>query len=983
MTRTQTTAGRLARLGFEDAESALRDLDAVPGLSDDLLAALATAASPDRALRSLGRLVEHADDSAELLRQLSHDHALRTRLLAVLGLSTALGDHLARHPEQWHELAGPELGSCRPDAAALRAELVGVVADVEEEHAAVDALRVTYRRLLLQLVACDLTGELSMEEVGDELANLAAGTLEAALTIARSQLGERADTCRLAVIGMGKCGGRELNYVSDVDVIFVAEAAPGCDEDRALRNASLLAGHLIRICSEHTAEGTIWPVDAALRPEGKSAPLVRTLGSHRSYYQRWAKTWEFQALLKARPIAGDPGLGREYVEAIMPLVWEAADRDGFVSEVQAMRRRVLEHIPAREEDRQLKLGTGGLRDVEFAVQLLQLVHGRTDERLRSGTTLVALAALTGAGYVGREDGAALGDSYRFLRTLEHRIQLQQLRRTHVVPESGDDLRRLGRSMGLAKPAADALVREWKRHRREVHRLHEKLFYRPLLAAVAELPGDEVRLAPQAARARLTALGYVDPAGALRHIEALTAGVSRTAAIQRQLLPVMLGWFADAADPDAGLLAFRKVSDALGTAQWYLRRLRDDDLLAERMASVLASSGYATDLVLRAPETVALLASDAELTPRGREQVESDMLAAARRHDDPVKAIHSVRAIRRRELFRCAAADLLGLLDVEKVGESLSDLTAATLSGALATAVAAVEAERRTPLPTTMAIIAMGRLGGHELNYASDADVLFVHEPTPAAGERESQQAALEVAQEMRRLLALPAADPPLSVDADLRPEGKQGPLVRSLASYRAYYSRWSQTWEAQALLRAEPLCGNPDLQRRFAALIDPLRWPADGLSAREAAEVRRVKARIDAERLPRGADPATHTKLGRGGLADIEWTAQLLQMQHAGTVDGLRTTRTIRALQAAAAAELIETDDAETLSEAWRTVSRVRNAMMLVRTRRSDSLPREPKERARVAHVCGYGSDGAEALFDDYLRTTRRARQVIDRVFWE
>jgi len=980
--RTQTTTGRLARLGFDDAESSLRVLQQVPELSEDLFAAIGAAASPDLALRSLARILEHADDADQLLRALDDDTDLRSRLLAVLGLSAALGDHLVRHPECWHDLTGPGLAECRPRADAVREQLVGAVAAIDDEAAAVDALRVAYRRLLLQLAACDLTGELSVDEVGVELADLAAGTLEAALTIARAQMGERADTCRLAVIAMGKCGGRELNYVSDVDVVFVAEAVEGCDEDKALRAAGQLAAHLMRICSEHTGEGTIWPVDAALRPEGKAGPLVRTLRSHSTYYERWAKTWEFQALLKAHPVAGDVELGREYVEAIAPLVWGAADRDGFVPDVQAMRRRVIDHIPAAEEDRQLKLGTGGLRDVEFAVQLLQLVHGRTDDRIRSGSTLPALAALTRAGYVGREDGAALGDSYRFLRTLEHRIQLQQLKRTHVVPESDTDLRRLGRSMSLPRPAARSLVEEWKRYRREVRRLHEKLFYRPLLAAVAQLPGDEVRLTPEAARARLTALGYVDPAGALRHIEALTSGVSRTAAIQRQLLPVMLGWIADAADPDAGLLAFRQVSEALTSTQWYLRRLRDDPLLAERMAVVLSSSRYATQLLMRAPETVALLASDTELEPRGRESIEADMLAAARRHDDPVKAISAVRAIRRRELFRCAAADLLDLVDVEAVGESLSDITAATLSAALTVAIAAVEAERRGPLPTRMAIIAMGRLGGHELNYGSDADVMFVHEPRPDAEDRPAQQAALEVAQEMRRLLALPGADPALSVDADLRPEGKQGALARSLASYRSYYSRWSQTWEAQALLRAEPTCGDPDVLAAFREMIDPLRWPADGLAARDAAEVRRVKARIEAERLPRGADPATHTKLGRGGLADVEWTAQLLQMQHAGRIEGLRTTRTVAALQAAADAGLVDAADAQTLVESWRMVSRVRNAMMLVGTRRSDSLPREPKERSRVAHVCGYGSDGAEQLFDDYLRTTRRARVVVDRVFW-
>ncbi|MDQ4007212.1 MAG: bifunctional [glutamine synthetase] adenylyltransferase/[glutamine synthetase]-adenylyl-L-tyrosine phosphorylase, partial [Actinomycetota bacterium] len=517
------------------------------------------------------------------------------------------------------------------------------------------------------------------------------------------------------------------------------------------------------------------------------------------------------------------------------------------------------------------------------------------------------------------------------------------------------------------------------------RLHEKLFYRPLLAAVARLPGEEVRLTPEAARQRLTALGYVDPAGALRHLEALTAGVSRRAAIQRTLVPVMLQWFADAPNPDQGLLAFRRVSEELGSTHWYLRQLRDEGAVAERMARVLASSRYATDLLMRAPEAVALLVHDDDLRPRTAEQLRSETTSSARRHDDPIAAINAVRAVRRRELFRCAAADLIGLVDVDAVGESLSSIAAATLDGALTAALRAVQAERGlddADLPTTLAVVAMGRLGGGEMSYGSDADVMYVHEPRDGADEQEAAEVAQMVANELRRTLAVPGADPPMVVDAGLRPEGKSGPLVRTLSSYAAYYRRWSATWEAQALLRAAPVCGDADLCRRFTELVDPLRWPAEGLSDEGIREVRRIKARVDAERLPRGADPATHTKLGRGGLADIEWTVQLLQMRHAGAVPQLRTTSTLAALGAASDADLLPVADAEVLAGAWRLVSRVRNAVMLVRARPSDSLPREPRERSGVAYVCGYGADGAEQMVDDYLRVTRHARAVVDRVFW-
>jgi len=319
--------------------------------------------------------------------------------------------------------------------------------------------------------------------------------------------------------------------------------------------------------------------------------------------------------------------------------------------------------------------------------------------------------------------------------------------------------------------------------------------------------------------------------------------------------------------------------------------------------------------------------------------------------------------------------------VVTVGEALSDVTVAALTGALHAASDTVAGDPGAPLPTRIALVAMGRLGGREMGYGSDADVMFVHQPEPGCDERSATEAAAAVAQELRRLLSTPGDDPALTVDTDLRPEGRQGPLVRTLASYAAYYARWSGAWEAQALLRADPLVGDPDVCRGFAELIEPLRWPPGGLSARDVAEIRRIKARVDAERLPRGADPGTHLKLGPGALADVEWTVQLLQLRHGYDVPGLRTTRTLRALSAAVEAGLLEAAEGDAMAQAWRLASRLRNAITLVRGRPSDSLPRDPQVRAAVAVLLGYPSTEAERLQDDYRRATRRSRAAVERAF--
>ena len=984
--------GNLIRLGFlhpGDAQDRLLTLGAA---AEPLVSILARTADPDQALIGLIDLASVAPDREALLGALVDDEGTAMRVLSVLGASAALTEHLLRHPAHWQELRDPLLGSTRPAAYAVRAELLlAVGADPGHTHpvatlpdaAAVDALRVEYRRALLRLAARDLAHHLGLEDVAAELSDLAAGTLEAALAIARARVGERAVSARLAVIAMGKCGGHELNYVSDVDVIFVYEPAgsDGPTDALALRAATQLAAHLMQICSDQTGEGTIWPVDAGLRPEGRSGPLVRTLSSHVAYYERWAKTWEFQALLKARPVAGDLALGRAYVEALAPFVWSAAGRDAFVEDVQAMRRRVLDHIPSHDAERQLKLGSGGLRDVEFAVQLLQLVHGRSDESVRPPTTLSALTQLTQGGYVAREDGEALHRAYLFLRSLEHRIQLHRLHRTHVVPEDEGELRRLGRSLGHFKDPIAGLEREWRHHRREVRRLHEKLFYRPLLSAVARIPTDEVTLSPDAARARLAALGYQDAAAALRHLEALTEGVSRTAAIQRALLPAMLAWCADAPDPDAGLLGFRQLSDAMGRTDWYLRLLRDEGEVAQRLATVLSSSRYASDLLHREPQGIRMLGGP--LQPSSAEAILSEMTSSLGRQVDAAAAIRQVRGIRRRELFRIAAGDLLGQIEVDAVGEGLSRLTDATLEATLEIAGRQVRADRGlVEAPTALAIVALGRYGGFELSYGSDADVLFVHDPLPGADPHQASSYAQAVANELRRLLSLPGSDPALEVDAGLRPEGKQGPLVRTLASYGAYYAKWSKVWEAQMLLRADAVVGDLDLRQRFHELIDPLRYPVGGIDEHDIAEVRRIKARVDTERLPRDADRLTHLKLGRGGLADVEWTAQLLQMRYAGQVPSLRTPRTLEALSASVAAGLLQEADAEALGRAWRLASHLRNAVTLVRGKPSDQLPHDPRERAAVASLLGYPPGESERMLNDYLRTTRLAHQVVERIFW-
>lgn len=974
------SAGRLGLVEpTAPADLAILGWDTDPHI--ELLWSLSRAPDPDLALRTMVRLSEALGGQwRELCTTLQEDRALRGRLLAVIGSSIAFGDHLVANPESWHLLRGK---LSLPTAEQRRGEFAHAIAEFGTVPAIImPKLRILYRNQMLVLAGLDLASTvedepvLEFHTVGEHLADMADAALDAALQVAVALVCKDGPAPRLAVIAMGKCGARELNYVSDVDVIFVGEEADAI--------TTRVAGEMMRLGSD-----TFFEVDAALRPEGKQGALVRTLDSHIAYYQRWAKTWEFQALLKARPAVGDAELGQSYVDALSLMVWTACEREDFVPEVQAMRRRVESLVPAEVRDREIKLGTGGLRDVEFAVQLLQLVHGRSDESLHVSSTLGALAALGSAGYIGRDDAANLKASYEFLRLLEHRLQLQRLKRTHMLPAHDDDeaLRWLARAAHMrpngAHDALGILREEIKRQNVRVSRLHAKLFYQPLLESVGASVGLTPGLTPAAAERQLAALGYEGPQSALTHLGALVNQSGRRGRVQSVLLPRLLDWLSQTADPDSGLLAYRQISDALVEQRWFLSTLRDESAVAKRLMRVLGTSAFVPELLMRAPEVIQQYADGPsgpkllEVEPAG---VARALVASAGRHQDPVRAIGAARTLRRRELARIASADLLGMLDVTHVCSALTSVWGAVLQAALDAVIRANTPAGEEP-PAKVAVIGMGRLGGGELGYGSDADVMFVCEPADGSDETRAVKWSVTVAEQVRSLLGTPSADPPLEVDMNLRPEGRQGALVRTLASYTVYYKQWAQAWEIQALLRAHRVAGDEDLGQRFLLMIDNTRYPAGGVSAQAVQEIRRIKARVDAERLPRGADPNTHTKLGRGGLADVEWTVQLLQLRHAHEVPALHNTSTLQALDAIDAAELIAHDDVERLREAWLTATRARNALVLVRGKPTDQLPGPGRQLNAVAVAAGWPADDGGEFLDHYLRVTRRAKAVVLRVF--
>ena len=977
-----TGLSELAGSGFIDLDRAQQKLSTLAkqlGLSESsLLEPLGSTQDPDQCLELLDRLTR---DNASKIKSISANKNAFVRLCKVLGASVGLFEFLTREPAEL------ELFMQEPALPTMDSSLAATT----KAASSVSAIRIAYRRQLLKIAIFDVNSQDpvgQIDAVAKALADLAAAAIEAGLFLAKTELSDEVSpihypaqdvaNTRIAVIGMGKCGARELNYISDVDVIFVAE--PGSSEietDRALEIATKVCSRMMRIMDQPDAEPALWQVDANLRPEGKAGALVRSLDSHKTYYERWAESWEFQALLKARPIAGDAELGEKYLAVTQPKVWESTSRDNFVESVQRMRQLVTDNIPTGEIDAQIKLGPGGLRDIEFTVQLLQLVHGRTDSSLRKQDTLGAIEALAMGGYIAREDGKRFSDHYRFLRLLEHRIQLSQLRRTHLMPSDELSRRAIARAVSIDL-SASGLIERWEAVKLEVRDLHQQLFYRPLLSAVSGLSQEDLELTSAQAQDRLGAIGFQDSRSALSHITALTSGLSRRASIQRQLLPVLLQWFAEGTDPDAALLAFRRLSEDLGESHWYLRMLRDSSGAAKRMTQVFSTSRLATSLFERMPEAAAWFDREEELVPQKIEQLLTQFQAIISRHEDSDLAAASIKAIRRKETLRVAIAFVVGSLDLEAISKGLSDLTEAYLVSMQDLATSSMRSKLGT-LSQELAIVAMGRFGGAELGFGSDADVMFVYKPT-VSDVNIAQAEAQELVSEIRRLCSDQILE--FELDLDLRPEGKNGPIVRSIDSYASYYERWAGTWESQALLRARVISGEVSVRNEFVALIDRYRYP-EHMEESAVVEIRRIKARVEVERLPLGADPMRHLKLGRGSISDVEWLVQLLQLKHGFSNANLQTPHTLKALEQLEKAGIVQASDAIVLKQAWQLSSAIRSAVMLAQNKRTDVLPTDRQQLESVARLLEYPRGGAGALEQDYLATTRRARAVFEKLFYD
>jgi len=929
-------------------------------IAERIAPAASSSADPHMALANLARWAQRLGGAATVFRLFLDDPRLLDDIVALLAASQYLADILIRDPHYYDVLLDPRLRS----ADELYADLTRLTGAFSSPQARLDALRRARRREMLRIGWVDVTSSRkaasdSFAAVVRAISDLADALIRAAFDICVSP-----EAPPFAVIAMGKLGGRELNYSSDVDLLFVYDA-PSPDDQTAFREANKLAERLVAALSKPTHEGYLFRCDVRLRPGGRAGHLARSLAAYLEYYDRWPEILDRQALIKARHVAGNADLGRRFIEATRPYVYQTVVPASFFAQVRA-NKEALERRTEGDDLISVKEGRGGIRDIEFAVQFLQMLFGGRMPHIRTGNTLNALSRLADAGLLSADAAEELRQAYVFLRTVEHRLQLLHDLPVRHLPSEGRELDALAKRCGF--PSADSFLREYQRCAETVRNAFAEVFHAADHGSEAQpsrLRGLVLNLdTPSAADALLSALrdaGFDDPDRALQTLKRLTssdAGTGQRWAVA-DVVEQLVAEAADSPGPADALAFVEALAERLGTTAFFRALSQALPASVRALCQIGGGTPLLAEVLIRRTELVdAALDPDFAAASVTRQDLLAEItarLSTARSRDDVAAAL---RRFRTRHFLRIGIADLLYAAPVDDVCRWLTDLADVVITAALG------------ENTSGFAVLGLGRLGGCEMQYGSDLDMVYIAESPDAK--------YLQLAAKLTELLTMLTPEGRLyEVDLRLRPEGRSGRLSMSLDGALAYYRERAQVWEKQAMLKARFVAGEAHLAHAFLSSVAPLVYP-DPFPDHYADEIRAMKLRIERERLkPHERD--RDLKLGPGGLSDVEFLVQLLQMMHGAGHPELRTGSTLTALSRLAATGLLTGDEAEQLACAYRFCLRTRNALYLLGSGNANVIPESERDQHRLAKRLGYASPNG--LLAEHRRLTSAAREIYERRF--
>ena len=981
---------------------------------------VAQAPDPALAAANLSRVCEHGFGSRGALQSAQSCGDL----IFVLGASPFLANSLVACGAEWERVfLGARDGD--PKSAAEHCAMIGAaVPDSLGPDEFLRGLRQYRTREYLRIGIRDLLGRADLETTMADLSGLADAAVQRACDHTRARLvedygdavvhaeGGEPRPVEFVVFGMGKLGGGELNFSSDIDLIYLYECDTGPTAGGRRGRVDTreffteLARGLTHALSSNTPGGFVFRVDLRLRPDGNNGPLVNSVAQALAYYEAWGQTWERLALLKARPTAGSRALGERFLYEVTPFILRRYLDFNTVEDMHDLKARVERALPRRDRQRMnVKLGRGGIREIEFVTQVLQLIHAGKDPRVVSRNTLAALDRLAEGGYVTPADRAALAAAYRFLRQVEHKLQVVHDLQTHTLPEAAADLHALARRLRLPDLAADedvtaGFLRRLETHADAVHAVFRSLFHERV--AAEDSPRDDghpdgAELFQNMDDADLTKRcladhGFHDVERGYAYLCLLHDGPPHAPASPRRrkllydLAPVLFGLIRTAANPDRALASTAELIAAIGARSSFLSLLRENPPTLRTLITLFGTSEYLSRTFVRRPQLLdGLVRADVARVHKPKDVMQAELAARLDGAPELEDRLDILREYRTEEFLRIGINDSNGLLDFRSVNRQLSDVAETCLHGAFVTARAALlDKMDAAALPGRIAVVGMGKLGAAELSYNSDLDLIFLYDVRAAARPASDSAAAEIFARLVQRLISILQVQTReghvYKIDTRLRPSGRAGSLVSSVAAFVRYHERAAQLWERQALIKARAVAGDADL----AVEVDPLfgRFAyAAPLTAGHVAEIQRLRGRMETE-LAKETDRQFNIKTGRGGIVDVEFLVQMLQLRYGPDRPHLRQRNTLDALAALTEAEVLSTADGRILEQGYRFLRRLENRLRIERDQPVEALERNVQQATALARRMGYvGADAGAHLLDDYHQQREAVRAAYSSLF--
>jgi glutamate-ammonia-ligase adenylyltransferase len=1024
----ETLLEPLQGFSLRDPENAWKDLVALAGhalfekLYPDffkiLLELISSSHNADMALHNFERFSEKISDKDYLYTQLTESPSLFAALVFLFSGSQILTDTLLREPSYVDWLSRPEtLGNSKSKDILMR-DFYEMAGEEFQSKNIYSALRNFKKREYIRIGLRDLLGKVDFKETVEDISNLADVCLQAAYEHADRELrkkyggpvyqdaNEDWKESEFAILGMGKLGGCELNYSSDIDLIYIYTSSQG-ETRSAIENDpttvsisnheyfSKLALEISKSLNEITSDGNVFRVDLELRPEGKSGEIVNSLASCEIYYQSWGRTWERQALIKARVTAGSENLGKEFSEMIEPFIYRRSLDFEAIEEIKSMKHKINKSLKGKHSKGNIKLGFGGIREVEFFIQAYQLLLGGRDKSLRVRDSLGAMKTLCEKNILTQEGHDRLREAYIFLRNLENRVQITFGLQTYLLPDSETDLAVLARKMRISgdnqKSLADNLMDEYDRHTQFVGKMFAEQFVEKEKREAAETISsewDRSRIGEdQFTESSLAEIPFLpDPKRAYRVLESLRDGAQfshpSVQSIQEfySIIPKIFQQCGKVPRPDSAIDNLCRFVEATGARESFLNLFQENEKFLELLLILFGSSGLLSQILIRRPDLVDVLTDmDSIYRFKQAEKIQEDLDRALKSTSDFESKSMVLRRIKQAEELRIGVRYLIKEADLAGTLEDLSNLADVFLETVFHIACEELEKKTGNRDLRNFCIIGMGKLGGHELNFGSDLDVLLVYDEGESLSPPEGFAAYYSALSQLIYKLTseMTSAGYAYKIDTELRPEGDGGGLVLSVEGYEKYFQSRARIWEQQSLVRARFVAGNAGVGKKFIESAQKFAYQ-DKFEYGALIEISRLRERMEQE-LAKEATKGKNVKLGFGGLADIEFAVQILQLMHGNKFSRLRETNTLSALQNFVALGLVDQGMAEDLQSSYIFLRNLECVLRIIRQTPTNNLPKVSKELAPVARLLGYEGNDAEelasSLLSDYDRHTQQVRK--------